>query len=827
MTASLRLIRPYIAVIAIFAFAGANAPGSPVGNNHPVSGAYSPSHESTWASATWDLGASFTNGYGGTLEVGVFSAHATQMVLEIYLADTGADAAYDYVMKKGPDNIWRAAIDRVPGPTLYALRAWGANWPVSDGWARGNSISGFVSDCDAEGNRFNPNKVLYDPYAREISHNLASAGLLAAGEGYGMFLSGGGPGLTYSGAITGGMPVDQRQVDTGHWAPKSLAFLDTTPTGPKPNLDQKDAIIYETHLKGLTSHPSAVRLKTLLSHYSGFQDAASVPKALLGTYAGAACMAGYLKDLGFNTVEFLPVMETDNATNSTTAPTPKTSPGYWCYDTYGYFAPDRRYASDQSPGGPTAEFKKMVAAFHKAGIEVYLDVVYNHTGEGGLNNGNPNVAEIAGFRGLDNASYYTLYPDAPNAYWDSTGVGNNLNCGTVAVQSMVKDSLAYWSGTMGVDGFRFDLGVELGRNGSSGFMTNGSISSPLLGDIATLAKKDGFKIVAEPWDAKDSNEIGNFPPGWAVWNGNFRDSVRLAMTGNLAGKNGVGYADAFYGDYNQFLAAGGPQKSVNMLVCHDGFGMADLVSYDSPANGSLGWPFGPSDGGADTNDSSTWGGNQSVRRQVIRSLWTFQVLSRGIPMVLWGDEFGRTVNGNNNSYDVDSVATWNNYDMIGSASPDTVDTGDASGGTMPYANNLGTFSGPTNENFIFLQYLLHLRGAHAAFRQGDYSEPITFANADGSGGFSEWSDPSPMILISGDKVGDAPFAVLSNFSGSEVAYTLPPVATGTHWARLIDTGNWAESLHNCWSESTGATIVGNYSVGNQSVVVLEAVPNAP
>jgi isoamylase len=797
-----------------------------VGGVHPASGAFAAVGPSGWGQAAWPCGATFTAGYGSTLEVGVYSANATKMVLEIYRADTQADATYDYAMAKGPDNIWRAAVAQVPGLTLYAFRAWGPNWPFSKSWMRGNSAAGFLSDCDSLGNRFNPNKVLYDPYARELSHNPLTAGLLASGEGYGMYLSGGGPGATYAAPSTAGAAIDQRQVDTGRWAPKAVALIDTTDTGPRPHLNAKDAVIYETHLRGLTAHPSSVRLTTLLSGYSGFQDAANVPDQLRGTYAGAAFMAGYLKDLGFNTVEFLPVQETNNATNSSSAPTSPAGPGYWAYWTYGFFAPDRRYSSDTSPGGPTAEFKKMVAAFHKAGIEVYLDVVYNHTGEGGTQ-GNPSVAEIDGFRGLDNLSYYTLSPGNPSFYWVSTGVGENLNCGSACVQGLVKDSLAYWSDTMGVDGFRFDLAVELGRNGSSDFAPNGTVASPLLADIAAWAGPKGIKVIAEPWDANDGGEIGRFPPGWSEWNGNYRDALRLAMTGSLAGAHGVGYADAFYGDYNEFNQAGGPQKSVNLLVCHDGFDMADLVSYGAPCNSSVAWPFGPSDGGSSDNKSSAWGGNQPLRRQVIRSFWAFQVLSRGIPMMVWGDEFGRTVNGNNNAYDVDSVATWNNYAMIAGASPEMVPTADATAGSMPYANNLGTFAGPANGNFAFLQYLLALRSAHPAFRQQDYSEPITFTNADGSSGFSEWTNPSAAIYISGSAVGDRDFLVMSNLSGSSVTYSVPSGPTGTHWVRLIDTNTWAESSHNCWAPSNATAISGTYGVGSQSVVVLEALPNTP
>jgi isoamylase len=806
--------------LLLAALAAPAAWAGPVGTNHPATGAYAPASPSRWSTAAWPLGASYTRGYGSTLEVAVYSAHATAMVLELYLADTGSDAAYDYSMAKGADNIWRAAVAHVPGPALYAFRAWGPNWPQDAGWERGNSSAGYVADWDGAGNRFNPNKVLYDPYARELSHTLVTPALLASGDSYGLFLSGGGPGLTYSGPSTGGTAVDERTVDTGHWAPKALALIDATPTGPRPNLNPKDALLYEAHLKGLTAHPSSATLKSLLAPYGGFPDAASVPDNLRGTYAGAAYMAGYLKDLGINTVEFLPVHETDNAAGPLNA----SGSNYWGYATYGFFAPDRRYAHNQAPGGPTAEFKAMVAAFHRAGIEVYLDVVFNHTGEGGLQaNGNPAVAEISGFRGLDNASYYTLTGDGLQDYWDSTGVGNNLNAGSAVVQSLVRDSLGYWSQVMGVDGFRFDLAVELGRNGSSAFLVNGAIASPLLGAIAAQALAQGFKVVAEPWDTNDGSEIGAFPPGWAAWNGNYRDAIRLAITGSLTGAGGVGYADAFNGDYAHFFREGGPEKSVNLLVCHDGFTMTDLVSYATQTNSALVWPFGPSDGGTNTNNSSTWGGNASVRRQVIRTLWAFQVLSRGLPLIVWGDELGRTVDGNNNAYNVDSVATWTNFAMLGGNSPDAVPTGDATGGTLGYADNLGAFAGSVNQNFVFLQYLLHLRAAHPAFRQQDYAMPITFANADGSAGFSEWSNPAPLITVSGSKTGDVDFLVLCNFSGVSVTYCVPPPPAGAQWVRVVDTNAWAESVGNSWAASVGTPIVGTYGVGNQSLVVLQAV----
>ena len=828
MPGSVRSILLTSVAMVLVCPASAQLHAGAIGTNFPASGAYSEVSQSTWGSASWARGATFTAGAGSTLEVGVYSANATMMVLEIYTADTGANAVYDYAMVKGSDNVWRAAIADAPANTLYAFRAWGPNWPYSSSWARGNSAAGYISDCDTLGNRFNPNKVLADPYAHELSHARDSAASVAAGEACGMYATGGtniASTQTYSGPkTTGGVAINSRNVDTGQWAPKAVAFVDTTATGTKPNLAQQNAIIYETHLKGLTAHPSCVSLTTLLSGYSGFQDVVNVPTALRGTYAGAAYMAGYLKDLGINTVEFLPIQEANNATEVTTGPAPAGNNNYWSYMTYGYFAPDRHYASNQALGGPTAEFKNMVASFHAAGIEVYLDVVFNHTAEGGLWDSTGMQAELTGFRGLDNASYYSLSSisgGTNNSYWDTTGCGNNFNGGSAPAAQLVTDSLAYWANTMGVDGFRFDEGAELGRSGTGAF----SSSAPLLLSIASLASADNFKIIAEPSDGGPNGsdyEVGAFPAGWAEWNMNFRDASRNYMLGTVTGTN-IGWADAFNGDYNDFNAAGGPQKSVNFAVCHDGFTLTDQVSYGTDTNTSLTWPFGP-DGAGAAEFSSAWSSNQALRRQVIRDFFTFEVLSRGVPMIEYGDEFGRTMNGNDNAYNIDSVATWNNYNMIASTTPDSVATGDLTGGTATYANNLGTFTGTSNGNFAFLQYLLQLRNAHAAFRQGNYSsEAITFYNANDTTGFSETSSPSGLIYVSGSSVGDSDFVIFSNMSGSNVTYTVPAGPSGTHWVRLIDTNNWAENVNCSWSSTAGTTITGTYGVDNQSMVVLQAV----
>jgi glycogen operon protein len=270
-------------------------------------------------------------------------------------------ACFDYWLERGSDNIWRGRLAAAPAGTFYAFRCWGPNWPFSDDWQRGSCAAGFVADVDGNGNRFNPNKLLFDPYARELSHDRETPKMT---NGYyhhaGMY--GSGPEL-YSGYQNMHPAVVRREFDTGPWAPKAVVVDDRTPTGTRPRILQKDAIIYEAHVRGLTRHPSSTRLSSILSGIPGFEDVTIVPDALRGTYAGAGRMAKYLKALGYTAIEFLPVHEFANDLN------PNGTPGwdraldepphgnYWGYMTYGFFAPDTRYAYDRSPGGPTREFR--------------------------------------------------------------------------------------------------------------------------------------------------------------------------------------------------------------------------------------------------------------------------------------------------------------------------------------------------------------------------------------------------------------------------------------------------------------------------------------
>lgn len=760
-----------------------------IGENHPKTGDFSPVDESNWQYSRQSLGSSF-NGSNATFAL--YSKNATRILLEIYEKPSAVNAKYDYWMKKGSDNVWRAEIANVGKVVYYGFRVWGPNWEYSDSWKRGNSSAGFKSDFDAHGNRFNPNKVVFDPYGKEMSHDRSNPIVLGSKHNAGMY--GTGP-AKYSG-------VKRREFDTGKWAPKSILFTDNTSYGRKPHLPTEDAIIYEAHVRGISIHPSSLKLQTILKGIPGMEGVQNVPDKYRGTYKGAAYIAKYLKGLGFNTIELLPVHETDNDHN------PPNSPGgnYWGYMTYSYFAPDRRYAYDKSPGGPTREFKQMVKAFHDAGLEVYIDVVYNHTGEGGVWDKTGETSEITNFRGIDNAEYYALVNGSPQYYWETTGCGNNFDCSKAVVKKLVIDSLKYWTHEMGVDGFRFDLAPVLGRDRAPNY--NYNRNAQLLKDIANVKAK----MVAEAWDIS-TYAVGTFPYGWGEWNGIYRDAIRRFVKG---GSVKAGFAEAFNGSYHSFNDQGGPHKSVNFITAHDGFTLMDLVSYNNKNNGNA-WPFGPSDGGNSSNDSWDHSGNQELRRQQLRNFWVIQAFARGVPMGVWGDEFGRTQNGNNNPYNVDSVATWSNYGMISTDSPHKISTG----GGGSYHNNFGTDKKADGKNalFLFVQHVLKTRQDHKALRQSSYHVPYHFAKANGYGLGND--DRAVRVHIQGSNVGDSDFLILINTWTSKVDFSVFAAPGGKQWKRIIDTSSWAEVTNNFWTTNQ-ETVSGSYGVNPWSIVVLEA-----
>ncbi|HEX5683464.1 MAG TPA: isoamylase, partial [Ideonella sp.] len=700
------------------------------------------------------------DGSQASINFRVYSSRATRIEVWIYKTASGAQEKVKYVMTKDAGtNVWSKTVSvatlqntyGITGPVYYGYRAWGPNWPYNSGWTKGSG-TGFLNDVDGSGNRFNPNKLLLDPYAREVSQDMLTTSC--------------SDGTLYASGAT------HRTKDSGACAPKGIVLAaDTQSTGTKPTRAFKDDIVYEVHVRGLTKSDS------------------SVAPALRGTYAGAAAKAGYLAGLGITAVEFLPVQETQNDTNDVD-PNSASGDNYWGYSTLAFFAPDRRYSSDKTAGGPTREFKAMVKAFHDAGIKVYIDVVYNHTGEGGAWGGSDGltVYNVQSFRGLDNPTYYSLTSNFQYS-WDNTGVGGNYNTRNTTAQNLIVDSLAYWRNTLGVDGFRFDLASVLGNTCEHGCfnfdkMDGGNALNRIVNELPPRPAGGGSgpDLIAEPWAiGGNSYQVGGFPSGWIEWNGKYRDALRKAQnklgvdvvtTGELASRF-AGSSD-LYGDDGRK-----PWHSVNFMVAHDGFTMRDLYAYNSKQNNQA-WPYGPSDGGENDNNSWDQGGDAWAQRRANRTGLAFMMLSAGVPMITGGDEMLRTVNGNNNPYNLDSSANWLSW---------TLDTN---------ATNHKTFS----------SRLMAFRKAHPALRpvnfyssvdnNGNVMEQLRWFKPDGAQAdtayFTNANNHAIAWRIDGSEFGDSASAIYVAYNGwsGNVNFTLPWPGTGKQWYRVTDTATWNE-----------------------------------
>jgi len=407
-----------------------------------------------------------------------------------------------------------------------------------------------------------------------------------------------------------------------------------------PRQPMRDLVIYELHVRGYTIHPSSL-------------------VADPGTYAGLAEKTGYLRDLGVNAVELMPVHEYDHDANIHI--NPRTGEGlknYWGYDPLGLLAPKASYGRRGSPLEAVNEFRSMVDALHGAGIEVILDVVLNHTGEGSL------AGPTLSMRGLDNGVWYMQ--DAEGRYLDFSGCGNTLNCNHPVVREFILDCLRYWVTEMGVDGFRFDLAAVLGRD------TKGHVldSPPVLEQIALDPVLNDVKLIAEAWDAAGLYQVGSFPSWgrWAEWNGRYRDDLRRLLTGE-SGMVGAA-ATRITGSSDLYSTSGRrPLHSINFICCHDGFTLADLVSYNHKHNDENGEHNAD---GCNSNYSWNCGAEGpaedraviELRRRQQRNAVALLLLSQGVPMLLAGDEFGRSQGGNNNAYCQDNAISWIDWELL-------------------------------------------------------------------------------------------------------------------------------------------------------------------
>ena len=644
--------------------------------------------------------------------------------------------------------VWHAFVPGVGPGKAYGYRATGPFDP-------------------ARGVRCNPAKLLLDPYARAIS-----------GE------------VRFGPDVLGHVPGDPDApsgLDSAAHVPRSLVTGDDHRWNTErqwPGRRYADTVVYEVHVKGFTAtHPD-------------------IPEALRGTYAGLAHEASiaHLLHLGVTAVELLPVHQ--NVPEPFLADRGLTN--YWGYNTIGYFAPHAGYSAavrEGRPGGQVAEFKAMVDGLHAAGLEVLLDVVFNHTAEAGEDG--PTLC----FRGLDNPAYYRLDPDDPRRYVDTTGCGNAMNAGDPLTLQLIMDSLRYWLTEMRVDGFRFDLAPTLARQ--DGDFDRVSAFFDLVSQDPVVS---GAKLIAEPWDVgrSDSYEVGRFPPLWREWNGRYRDTVRDFWRSHdgLLGD----FATRFTGSADMYGGAGRrPTASVNLITAHDGFTLADLVSYDAKHNEANG--EANRDG---TDDNRSWNcgaegpttdaGILDLRRRQSRALLATLLLSFGVPMILGGDELGRTQQGNNNAYCQDDPITWFDWSDV-----------DA-------------------ELLEFTRRLVALRRSHPVFRRrrfltGDDAQELRWFTPAGTPmTAADWQDPgarsvavyldgadAPDRADDGSDMLDDDFLILVNAWWGPLRFTVPATRSSQIWFPEIDTFD-PGSLAPGDKVSTADQV----EVGPRSVVVLQS-----
>jgi isoamylase len=679
-----------------------------------------------WPGRPYPLGATFD---GSGTNFALFSSVAERVQLCIYLDGpkpegagfTPATAVEECIdLEQGIGQIWHAYLPEVGPSTRYGFRVHGP-------WDPANGL------------RCNPHKLLVDPYARAISEGLQWVPALRA----------------YQDDPFGEMSTE----DSAPHTFRSVVAQPYFDWGNDRRLETpwNETVIYEAHVKGLTMrHPE-------------------VPPKLRGTYAGVAhpAVIEHLKMLGVTAIELLPI----HAFVHDGFLLDRGLSNYWGYNTIGYFAPHPAYASVRSASGAVAEVKGMVRALHRAGIEVILDVVYNHTAEG--NHMGPHLS----MRGIDNTAYYRVMADKPGFYMDYTGTGNTLQMQHPHVLQLVMDSLRYWVEEMHVDGFRFDLAAALAR---------GLHEVDRLGAFFDLIQQDPIvsrvKLIAEPWDVGEGGyQVGNFPPLWSEWNGKYRDWIRDYWRGEPGSLPELG--SRFTGSSDLYQNSGRfPHASINFITAHDGFTLRDLVSYNEKHNEA-----NQEDSGESHNRSWNCGaeGNtddpqvNELRRRQQRNMLTTLFLSQGVPMLLGGDELGRTQGGNNNGYCQDNEISWVDWDNA------------------------------DHELLAFVRELARLRRHHPVLRrrgwfhgrpirphaQGPALPDIAWCTPEGTEMEEEhWDDAqSASVLVflngaaisvpdeRGEPIVDDSFLVIFHAHHEDQAIKLPNKRWGSAWIRVLDT----------------------------------------
>ncbi|WP_237572024.1 glycogen debranching protein GlgX [Mycolicibacterium lacusdiani] len=700
-----------------------------------------------WRGKAYPLGATYD---GSGTNFAVFSEVAERVELCLFDAD---GSQIDCLTLPEVDGfVWHGFVPNVEPGQRYGYRVHGPYDP-------------------ANGHRCNPNKLLVDPYSKAIDGSFDWNQSLF---GYNF-----------------GDEDSRNDDDSADSMPKSVVinpFFDWGTDRP-PNHEYADSVIYEAHVKGLTeTHPD-------------------IPEQIRGTYAAVAhpVIIEHLKSLGITAIELMPVHHFAN--DSTLID--KGLSNYWGYNTIGFLAPDSKYASSPNPGGQVQEFKAMVRALHEAGIEVILDVVYNHTAEG--NHMGPTLS----MRGIDNAAYYRLVEDDKKFYMDYTGTGNSLNVSHPHSLQLIMDSLRYWVTEMHVDGFRFDLASTLARE---------FYEVDRLATFFELVQQDPtvsqVKLIAEPWDVGPGGyQVGNFPPQWTEWNGKYRDTVRDFWRGEPATLDEFAYRLTGSADLYEHTARR-PVASINFVIAHDGFTLRDLVSYNEKHNEANGednsdgeshnrsWNCGVE---GPTDDPEVL----ALRAKQERNFLTTLLLSQGVPMICHGDELGRTQGGNNNGYCQDNEITWIDWD-----------TADA-------------------DLLEFTKVVSALRAAHPVFRRrrffsgkpvgrrGEAGLPdITWFTPDGTEMSGEdWGSgfaKSVGVFLNGqgipdrdtrgERVVDDSFLLLFNAHHEPIDFTLPSDEFGGSWQVVLDTSvGIADETPD--PAAAGSTL----TVDSRSTVVLQAI----
>jgi glycogen operon protein len=648
--------------------------------------------------ATWD---------GCGTNFALFSAHAEKV--ELCLFDRHARREIERIeLPERTEDVWHGYLnDVVPGQP-YGYRAYGPYNPE-------------------RGYRFNPHKLLVDPYARQLKGRLVWSD---AHFGY------------RAGSARADLSFDRR--DNARGMPKAVVTDPAFTWGDerRPRVPWEDTIIYEAHVKGLT------RLRE------------DVPAGWRGTFRGltAQGVIDHLKRLGVTAIELMPI----HAFVDDRHLVERGLSNYWGYSTLGFFAPEPRY----SLNGPLDEFRSAVARLHEAGIEVILDAVYNHTAEG--NHMGPTLS----FRGIDNTSYYWLTPDQPRYYADFTGCGNALNLTHPRVLQLVMDSLRYWVEIGHVDGFRFDLASTLGR-GPGGFDRGAAFFATIRQD-PVLA---GVKLIAEPWDLGPGGyQVGGFPSGWSEWNDRFRRTVRRYwagegnLIGDLAGRM-TGSSDLFSRNQRP------PRSGINHVTVHDGFTLNDLVSYAQKHNEANGED---NRDGSDDNDNTNCGVEGPTddpeilerRRQLRRNLLASLMLAQGVPLLLAGDEIGNSQGGNNNPYCQDNPVGWVDWSALGHA-------GDDMSGLVAQLADI-------RRRFRQLRPARWVEG-----RRPDGSFGVLWLTPQANEMKEhDWKFPQGRFLsyvLNAVEPGEAPLYVVLNAATDAIGFTFPGLPGYRRWEVLVET----------------------------------------